>query len=119
VIIKVGACYLIALNTPHALFLQARGNRDMRNTRLRKNKSTSAERRFAEILKRNRIPFEAKVMICNREVDFVIGKYAIEISGHNQDTDKNVMLVKAGYIPIHFNNLEVNTLLTNKLKKLC
>jgi len=92
----------------------------MRNQleKLRKGISTKAERRFAEILKKNHIPFKTKVKIESREVDFIIGKYAIEISGHQQDTDKNVMLAKAGYIPIHFHNSEVNELLTNKLKKL-
>lgn len=36
--------------------------------------STKAERRFAEILKRNHIPFRAKVRIKKREIDFLIGK---------------------------------------------
>ena len=73
--------------------------------------STKAERRFAERLKRARIPFKAKVKIGGREVDFIVGKYAIEINGHEQDTDKNVMLVNEGYIPIHLSNnlvLKVN-----------
>ena len=81
----------------------------MRNPKMRKGISTSAERRFAELLKRNHIPFQTKVKINNKEVDFLIGKYAIEINGHQQDTDKNVMLAKAGFIPIHFHNSEVNS----------
>ena len=46
-------------------------------------------------------------MVCGREVDFIIGKYAIDIDGHAQDVEKNVMLVKEGYIPIHILNHEV------------
>ena len=87
--------------------------------KLKKGISTKAERRFAEILKNNHIPFKTKVIIEKREVDFVIGKYAIGIDGHEQDTDKNVLLVKAGYVPIHFNNNEVNDEIINKIKKLC
>ena len=80
----------------------------MRNPKMRKGISTSAERRFAELLKRNHIPFQTKVKINNKEIDFLIGKYAVEISGHQQDTDKNEMLAKAGFIPLHFHNTEVN-----------
>jgi len=91
--------------------------------KLQKGNSTSAERRFAEVLKKNHIPFKAKVIVKGREVDFLIGKYAIDIDGHDQDGAKNVHLVNAGYIPIHFSNLEVYTLpkkmLNNKLKNLC
>lgn len=75
--------------------------------KLKKSNSTSAERKFAEQLKRLRIPFRAKVRIENREVDFLIGKYAIDIDGHKQDTDKNVVLVRAGYVPVHYSNEEV------------
>jgi len=90
----------------------------MRTQKLQKGHSTSAERRFAELLKRNKIPFETKVKIQNKEVDFLIGKYAVEISGHEQNTDKNEMLAKAGYIPIHFHNSEVNEKLNvNKFSK--
>lgn len=71
--------------------------------------STKAERRFHELLKVNRIPFRSKVKINQREVDFIIGKYAIDIDGHVQDGDKNVMLVNEGYIPLHINNNEVKT----------
>ena len=85
----------------------------MRNPKMRKGISTSAERRFAELLKRNHIPFQTKVKINNKEVDFLIGKYAVEISGHQQDTDKNVMLAKAGFVPIHFHNTEVNNKLND------
>jgi very-short-patch-repair endonuclease len=80
----------------------------MRNQLIRGH-STKAERRFAELLKRARIPFKVKVMIGGREVDFLVGKYAIEINGHAQDTDKNVMLMNEGYIPVHLWNHEVLT----------
>ncbi len=97
----------------------------MRNQllKLKRGISTKAERRFAEILKQGRIPFRTKVIVNGREVDFLIGRYAIDIDGHDQDPDKNVHLVNAGYVPIHFSNLEISTfnkeLLTNKLKRLC
>ena len=72
-----------------------------------KGSSTKAERIFAEYLKRNRIPFKYKVIIGNREIDFLIGKVAIEIDGHDQDGSKNEMLVKEGYTPLHFTNKEI------------
>lgn len=58
-------------------------------------------------------------MIQDKEIDFIVGKYAIEINGHKQNTDKNEMLVSAGYIPIHFSNddtLDKNNLI-NILKQ--
>lgn len=85
----------------------------MRNNKLRKGVSTKAERRFAERLKRAHIPFKAKVMIGGREVDFLIGRYAIEINGHEQDTDKNEMLVREGFTPVHISNRDV---LTDKIQ---
>jgi len=86
--------------------------------KLKKNNSTKAERRFAEILKKNHIRFRTKVIVKGREVDFIIKKYAIDIDGHDQDGIKNVLLVNAGYIPLHFSNKEITSKLTNKLKKL-
>ena len=91
--------------------------------RLQRKISTKSERKFAEVLKDGRIPFRTKVIVKGREVDFIIGKYAIDIDGHDQDGSKNVHLVNAGYIPIHFSNQEIisydKKLLTNKLKRLC
>jgi len=78
--------------------------------------STKAERRFYERLKANRIPFKAKVKIKDREIDFLVGKYAIDINGHQQDTSKNEMLAKEGYVPIHISNNEVTTISINYLK---
>ena len=91
----------------------------MRTQKLQKGHSTKAERRFAELLKNAHIPFETKVKIKKQEVDFLIGKYAIEINGHAQNTDKNEMLARAGYIPLHFHNSEINNKLNvyNKLSK--
>lgn len=83
---------------------------------MRRKTSTKAERRFYERLKKDRIPFTAKVNINGREVDFLVGKYAIDINGHLQDTEKNEMLVREGYIPIHISNNEVKTITINYLK---
>ena len=57
-------------------------------------------------------------MIEGREIDFLIGDYAIEIDGHTQDVYKNRMLMVKGYNPIHLNNWEVNDNLLGWLKKL-
>lgn len=75
--------------------------------RIFKKHSTKAERKFYEVLKELHIPFKHRWIINNREIDFIVGKYAIEINGHPQNTEKNVQLAKAGYIPIHFDNKEV------------
>jgi very-short-patch-repair endonuclease len=82
--------------------------------KLKKGKSTKAERQFSELLKKGHIPFRTKVVIKNREIDFVIGLYAIDIDGHRQDSEKNVLLVKTGYIPIHISNNEVKQINVNK-----
>lgn len=85
-------------------------------SKLTKKLSTKAERRFAERLKVNHIPFRTKIKIKGREVDFIIGKYAIDIDGHEQDCDKNVMLVGEGLIPIHIDNKSVNSINISYLK---
>jgi very-short-patch-repair endonuclease len=72
----------------------------------RKN-STKYERRFLELLKENRVKFFSKVKIGGREVDFICGKYAIDIDGHKQDPLKNELLVNCGFIPVHYDNKEV------------
>lgn len=79
-----------------------------------KYNSTKYERRFMELLKKNHIPFRSKVIIGGREVDFLSGKYAIDIDGHSQDGDKNKMLVEKNFIPIHYHNSEVNEKLNIK-----
>ena len=75
--------------------------------RLLKKNSTKAERIFYEILKELKIPFKHRWIIGGREIDFVIGKYAVEIDGHRQNPNKNTRLVELGYIPIHYNNQEI------------
>lgn len=74
---------------------------------------------MVELLKKNHIPFRAKVKIQDREIDFLIGKYAIEIDGHPQVVSKNKQLVEAGYIPIHLGNWVINSELENWLKDIC
>ncbi len=76
-------------------------------TLLNKRSSTKAERKFHELLKQLRIPFQSKVKIMGFEVDFVIKNYAIEIDGHRQSIKKNWVLRGLGYNPIHFNNNEI------------
>ncbi len=70
--------------------------------------STKAERKFHELLKKLHIPFKAKVKIQGREVDFIVGRYAIDIDGHKQDVNKNIMLITKGYNPIHLSNNSVS-----------
>ena len=93
----------------------------MRNQikKLIRGKSTKAERRFMELCKKHQIPFRTKVIVGGREVDFIIGNYAIEIDGHRQDSLKNIMLVNNGYIPVHFNSWHINDSLADWLKQLC
>ena len=77
---------------------------------------TKSERRFARMLQENHIPFKTKIKINNREIDFLVGRYAVDIDGHAQDGLKNEMLVREGYIPIHIHNKEVMLFNTKKLK---
>jgi len=82
--------------------------------------STKPERIFYEVLKEKGIDFKHRWIVAGREVDFIVGLYAIEIDGHEQDTVKNEILVDAGYIPLHLHNSEVTkdrvSKLINKLK---
>lgn len=68
---------------------------------------TKPERIFGEILKRNRIKFQAKVKVEGREVDFLLGKIAVEIGNHSQDTAKNALLLESGYHLLHLTNKEI------------
>lgn len=79
----------------------------MRYNILKKN-STRAERIVYEALKSLHIPFKHRWIINRREVDFIIGKYVLEIDGHEQDGEKNHMLAELGYVPIHLHNSEIN-----------
>lgn len=87
--------------------------------RIFKKQSTKPERIVYEVLKELHIPFKHRWLINGKEVDFVINKICIEIDGHQQNTDKNVMLANLGYIPIHLHNSEVNRdSIINLIKKL-
>ena len=81
----------------------------MRNqiNKVSRRNATKSERRFMELLKQLHISFKTKVKINGREVDFLIGRHAIDIDCHEQDSSKNKMLIENGYIPIHFNNVEI------------
>lgn len=90
--------------------------------KLRRGKSTKAERIFLEILKELHIRFKTKVIISGREVDFLVKNYAIEINGHPQYIDKNEMLIQNGYIPLHINNEDLfndKQLIKQQIKTLC
>jgi len=69
--------------------------------------STKAERKFYELLKASKIPFRHRWLIGGREVDFLVGKYAIEIDSHAQDVEKNKMLVREGYVPLHIKSGDI------------
>lgn len=71
-----------------------------------------------EILKRLRIPFRTKVVVEGREVDFIIGRYAIDIDGHAQDVSKNEMLIRSGYCPVHLRNNNVTPALEEWLNQI-
>ena len=79
---------------------------------IHKRSSTKPERIFYEILKRNHIPFKYHVIVDGKEIDFIIGNYAIEIDGHEQSSLRNAWLLSKGYQLIHYRN---NALLTNRL----
>ena len=76
--------------------------------KLQKYNSTRPERIIGEILKSNRIRFKTKVVIANREVDFLIqGIFALEIGNHKQDSSKNIMLLEKGYKLMQLSNKEI------------
>lgn len=85
-----------------------------------KRSSTKPERIVYEVLKELHIPFKHRWLINGREIDFLINeKYCLEINGHDQDTDKNHMLVNLGYVPLHLHNDEVDRCaIINLIKKL-
>lgn len=87
--------------------------------KLSKGHSTKAERRFAELCKKNHIQFRTKVRIDKYEIDFVIKNYAIELDSHSQNVTKNQAVLKAGYNLIHLPNSQVTQLHTEEwLRKL-
>lgn len=86
--------------------------------KLQKHNSTYPERIVGEILKRNRIKFRAKVVIANREVDFLVkGKFVIEIGNHAQDSEKNKMILEKGYHLQQLTNKEIISQDRIKLKE--
>lgn len=74
---------------------------------LDKKHFTKPERIFGEILKRNHIPFLTKVKVEGREIDFLIGKVAIEIGNHSQDVKKNSCILENGYHLLFITNSEL------------
>jgi len=116
----VGGLFKTALDKVLTFPRQGFYRRVMRATLLHitKGHSTKSERRFTELLKAAHIKFRYKVMIGGREVDFLIGKFAIEIDAHTQDVSKNHMLISEGYHPVHLHNWEITERLTEWLKGL-
>ncbi len=78
--------------------------------KLIKGHSTKTERKFAELCKKHHVKFRYKVAFQNYEVDFVIGRYAIEFNGHKQNANKNIALMKAGLTPVNFSNNVISDL---------
>lgn len=75
--------------------------------KLIKKHSTKTERRVMEILKRQHIPFRTQMKVGGYEIDFLIGKYAIEFDAHTQNPIKNHHVFNVGYIPLHFANWRI------------
>lgn len=73
-----------------------------------KKHSTKTERIVYEVLKEMKIPFKHRWLIQGYEVDFLIGRYVLEINGHEQNVEKNNLMVKLGYTPIHLHNSEIS-----------
>ncbi len=71
---------------------------------INKRSSTKPERIFIEILKKHHISFKYKVKLDRYEIDFIIGKYAIEIDGHQQSALRNKVILDTGYQIIHYRN---------------
>ena len=86
--------------------------------KLRKGKSTRAERIIGEFLKTHRIQFRTKVRLFGREIDFLVkDKFVIEIGNHPQDPEKNKMLLEAGYHLQQLTNREIISQDRIKLEK--
>lgn len=49
-------------------------------------------------------------------MDFILGKVALDIDGHEQDVEKNNMLARLGYTPLHLSNKETKD--KKKIRKL-
>ena len=82
--------------------------------KLKKRNATKSERIIGEMLKCNRIKFLTKVVIANREFDFLIkGKYVLEIGNHPQDSEKNKMILEKGY---HLQQITNKEVIENRIK---
>lgn len=86
--------------------------------KLKIGQSTKGERRFMELLKKLKIPFRTKVILKGKEIDFIIGRYAIEIDGHPHKALKNDLFWAEGYFPVHLYNWEINDNLVKWLKQI-
>ena len=76
--------------------------------KITKKNSTKQERIVYEVLKQLHIPFKHRWLILGKEVDFLIfDNICLEINGHEQDTNKNELLARNGYVPLHLHNKEV------------
>ena len=86
--------------------------------------SSKPERKLADMLIRNKIPFKFREVIAGKEVDFVIGRVIVEVDGRihrrkvAKDISKNEMLVGLGYIPLHFSAKEINQDIQKVFKEL-
>lgn len=72
--------------------------------KLTRRSSTKGERRIAEILKVHKIPFRAKARVGRYEIDFLIGRVALEVDGSVHDKINPVrdsFLFNEGYVPTH------------------
>ena len=72
--------------------------------KLTRSHSTRAERKFAELCKKNHVKFRAKIKIAGYEVDFLIKNTAIEIDSHVQNVEKNRKILSQGYDLVHLPN---------------
>jgi very-short-patch-repair endonuclease len=98
---------------------------------LTKKNSTKIERIIADFLRRNKIPFKAKVLIGGREVDFLIdNRIILEVDGiiHKEpfkikkDTEKLLVLIEKGYsifLRLSAKEARNKNNLINLIKKIC
>lgn len=88
-------------------------------TIIRKKNSTKAERRLAEQLKVNHIPFRHRVKIGKYECDFVINNLVVEIGNHKGNSEKNKYILENGYHLYTFGNKDISQCIELIKKWLC
>lgn len=77
-------------------------------SKLKKGNSTKAERIFSEYLKALHLPFQTKVKIDGKEVDFLVAnKLVVELDGHNPNYTKLGNLKTNNYHILQMRNWEV------------